>query len=380
MRKLLYFLSAAVVFAACGNSNSISGVITGAEGKTIYLESLSDSKVLPIDSTVVGSDGSFSLKSHDNLPLDFYRIYFKEGNFLQLITDSSEQVEITAEFANLNNAKVEGSPQTVEYMDLVKKWEPMMEKLAEAQAQIDRPSTDPALDSTQWIAKWEAQFASAQKEANAFVKGWLEKHSASLLAISIVQNLDPRFDFIWYQRVLTDTKPTCGNLAAYKTLEKLAGQIKNASSSSAASNSNIAVGKMAPELTLPTLTGETKALSSLRGKVVLLDFWASWCGPCRRENPNVVATYKKYSSKGFDVFSVSLDENKTAWEAAIKKDGLVWNNHVSDLGGWKSAVVPIYEIESIPFPVLIDQEGKIAAMGESLRGDGLESELKKLGL
>ena len=380
MRNIFILVAAAISFASCGNSNSISGVITGAEGKTIYLESLSDSKVLPIDSTVVGSDGSFSLKSHDNLPLDFYRIYFKEGNFLQLITDSSEHVEITAEFANLNNAKVEGSLQTVEYMDLVKRWEPMMEKLAEAQSQINRPSTDPSLDSTQWIAMWEAQSAAAQKEANAFVKGWLEKHSASLLALSIVQNLDPRFEFNWYLRVLNDTKPTCGKLPAYKTLEKLVGQIKNASSSSAASNSNIAVGKMAPEITLPTLTGETKALSSLRGKVVLLDFWASWCGPCRRENPNVVATYKKYSSKGFDVFSVSLDENKTAWEAAIKKDGLVWNNHVSDLGGWKSAVVPTYEIESIPFPVLIDKEGNIIAMGESLRGDGLESELKKLGL
>ena len=380
MRNIFILVAAAISFASCGNSNSISGVITGAEGKTIYLESLSDSKVLPIDSTVVGSDGSFSLKSHDNLPLDFYRIYFKEGNFLQLITDSSEHDEITAEFANLNNAKVEGSLQTVEYMDLVKRWEPMMEKLAEAQSQINRPSTDPSLDSTQWIAMWEAQSAAAQKEANAFVKGWLEKHSASLLALSIVQNLDPRFEFNWYLRVLNDTKPTCGKLPAYKTLEKLVGQIKNASSSSAASNSNIAVGKMAPEITLPTLTGETKALSSLRGKVVLLDFWASWCGPCRRENPNVVATYKKYSSKGFDVFSVSLDENKSAWEAAIKKDGLVWNNHVSDLGGWKSAVVPTYEIESIPFPVLIDKEGNIVAMGESLRGDGLESELKKLGL
>ena len=380
MRKLLYFIGAAILFASCGNSNSISGVITGAEGKTIYLESLSDSRVLPIDSTVVGSDGSFSLKSHDNLPLDFYRIYFKEGNFLQLITDSSEHVEITGEFANLSNAKVEGSAQTAEYMDLVKKWEPMMEKLAEAQAQIERPSTDPALDSTQWIAKWEAQSAAAQKEANAFIKGWLEKHSASLLAISIVQNLDPRFDFNWYQRVLTDTKPTCGKLPAYKTLEKLVGQIKNASSSSAASNSNIAVGKMAPEITLPTISGQTKALSSLRGKVVLLDFWASWCGPCRKENPNVVSVYNRYVSKGFDVFSVSLDENKSAWEAAIKKDGLVWNNHVSDLGGWKSAVVPTYEIESIPFPVLIDKEGKIVAMGESLRGAGLENELKKLGL
>jgi thiol-disulfide isomerase/thioredoxin len=163
-------------------------------------------------------------------------------------------------------------------------------------------------------------------------------------------------------------------------LEKLVGQIKNGSSSSAGSNSNIAVGKMAPEITLPTLAGETRALSSLRGKVVLLDFWASWCGPCRKENPNVVAVYNKYASKGFDVFSVSLDENKAAWDSAIKKDGLIWKNHVSDLGGWRSAVVATYEIESIPFPLLIDKEGKIVAMGETLRGGGLESELKKLGL
>ena len=380
MRNLFIIVAAAISFASCGNSNSISGVITGAEGKTIYLESLSDSKVLPIDSTVVGSDGSFSLKSHSNLPLDFYRIYFKEGNFLQLITDSSEHVEITAEFTNLSSARVEGSDQTEEYLDLLKKWIPLKAKLDEAKVKINKPSTDPSLDSAQWVAKWEGQQMAAQKETNAFIKNWLEKNSASLLAISMVQNLDPRFDFNWYLRVLNDTKPTCGKLLAYKTLEKLVGQIKNASSSSAASNSNIAVGKMAPEITLPTLTGETKALSSLRGKVVLLDFWASWCGPCRKENPNVVAVFNKYASKGFDVFSVSLDENKTAWEAAIKKDGLLWNNHVSDLGGWRSAVVPLYEIESIPFPLLIDKGGKIVAMGESLRGGGLESELKKLGL
>lgn len=379
MRKIFFLLIGAVALSSCGETNSISGVIKGAEGKTIFLESLSDEKVLPIDSTVIGSDGSFSLKSHKNLPLDFYRIYFKEGNFLQIITDSSENVEVTGEFADLSNAKVEGSPQTVEYMDLVKKWEPIIEKLAEAQSQMDRPSTDPSLDSAQWVAKWTTQYNAAKKEATAFVKGWLEKHSASLLAISVVQNLDPRFDFIWYQRVLTDTKPTCGNLVAYKSLEKLVGQIKNASSSSSASNSNIAVGKLAPEISLPSLSGDTKALSSLRGKVVLLDFWASWCGPCRKENPNVVSAYNKYASKGFDVFSVSLDENKAAWETAIKKDGLIWKNHVSDLGGWRSSVVPLYEIESIPFPVLIDKEGKIVAMGESLREGGLEIELKKLG-
>jgi thiol-disulfide isomerase/thioredoxin len=137
---------------------------------------------------------------------------------------------------------------------------------------------------------------------------------------------------------------------------------------------------MAPEIALTNTSGGISKLSSLRGKVVLIDFWASWCQPCRAENPNVVKVYQAYRNKGFEVFSVSLDEDKTKWTDAIRKDGLLWNNHVSDLAGWKSSVVPLYQIQSIPFPVLINQEGKIIALGESLRGNGLESKLKSLGL
>jgi thiol-disulfide isomerase/thioredoxin len=146
------------------------------------------------------------------------------------------------------------------------------------------------------------------------------------------------------------------------------------------SGAAIAVGAMAPEIALTNTSGGISKLSSLRGKVVLIDFWASWCQPCRAENPNVVKVYQAYRNKGFEVFSVSLDEDKTKWTDAIRKDGLLWNNHVSDLAGWKSSVVPLYQIQSIPFPVLINQEGKIIALGESLRGNGLESKLKSLCL
>jgi len=117
------------------------------------------------------------------------------------------------------------------------------------------------------------------------------------------------------------------------------------------------------------------ALASLRGKTVLIDFWASWCRPCRAENPNVVRVYNKYKDKGFDVFSVSLDNRKGAWEKAIQDDGLVWN-HVSDLNGWKSSVVSLYRFKGIPFTVLIDKEGKIIA--KNLRGPALEQKLKEV--
>jgi thiol-disulfide isomerase/thioredoxin len=116
-------------------------------------------------------------------------------------------------------------------------------------------------------------------------------------------------------------------------------------------------------------------LSSLRGKVVLIDFWASWCGPCRKENPNVVRLYNQYKAKGFTVFSVSLDQDAEAWKKAIASDGLIWPNHVSDLLGWQTPLVQLYAFEGIPHTVLIDQEGKI--IGTGLRGESLEQKLKE---
>jgi hypothetical protein len=132
----------------------------------------------------------------------------------------------------------------------------------------------------------------------------------------------------------------------------------------------------APEIALPNAAGQLMELSDLKGKVVLIDFWASWCGPCRAENPNVVKMYRKFKNKGFTVFSVSLDEEPIKWREAIAKDQLEWNTHVSDLKGWKSSVVATFGIEAIPFTVLVNQEGKI--IGKNLRGEKLEEALTKL--
>ena len=136
------------------------------------------------------------------------------------------------------------------------------------------------------------------------------------------------------------------------------------------------IGAMAPELAFPDPDGKIRKLSDLRGKVVLIDFWASWCGPCRRESPNVRNVYQKYHDKGFEVFSVSLDRDGNSWKKAIKDDQLVWPNHVSDLKYWSSEAAAIYGVRSIPAMFLLDREGRIVA--KDLRGAALENAVREL--
>lgn len=377
MKYAIYlFTAVSIAFASCENAPTIQGRVSGAGGKTIYLESLSDNEVKPIDSTVLDADGNFSLKGLEELPFDNYRLYFDQDHYLQLIVSTNDQIEIDGTFDDLMKAQVKGSNETVELQGLLIQYEGYAKKMAEAQLLFD---SDTSATSRQVATE---NFESANKEASTMLKSWLETHSGSLLSLIVVQNLDPRFEYQWYSRVLADTKPNFQSSPAYSSLEKKVASFKNAGNKSQQQTSGaaIAVGVMAPEIALTNTSGGITKLSSLRGKVVLIDFWASWCQPCRAENPNVVKVYQAYRNKGFEVFSVSLDEDKSKWTDAIRKDGLLWNNHVSDLAGWKSSVVPLYQIQSIPFPVLINQEGKIIALGESLRGNGLESKLKSLGL
>ena len=140
--------------------------------------------------------------------------------------------------------------------------------------------------------------------------------------------------------------------------------------------SGIGPGLMAPDLNYENPSGKHIALSDLRGKVVLLDFWASWCKPCRAENPNVVRLYNKYKDKGFTVYSYSLDKTKVAWTTAINTDGLIWPNHTSDLKGWQAAGAATYKVQSIPATFLIGRDGKIIDSG--LRGAALEAKLEEL--
>lgn len=198
------------------------------------------------------------------------------------------------------------------------------------------------------------------------------KSLAVFIALADVKNRKKYFTLA--EKGIGETFPN----TQYHEVLKQAVKALNAPTKSPAParNSGIGVGDLAPELNMPSPAGEIITLESLRGKYVLIDFWASWCGPCRRENPNVVKSYNKYKEAGFEVYSVSLDKDKARWEQAIKQDGLIWPSHVSDLKQWRSAATGLYGFSGIPYTVLIDKEGKVIAT--RLRGAQLEAKLAEL--
>jgi peroxiredoxin len=142
------------------------------------------------------------------------------------------------------------------------------------------------------------------------------------------------------------------------------------------------IGDMAPEIAMPDANGDTITLSSLQGKIVLVDFWASWCQPCRKENPNLVRTYESFknarfkNAREFTIYSVSLDDNKSKWQSAVAKDNLTWKHHVSDFKRWDTPSASLYGVESIPSNFLLNEKGEI--IGINLRGKDLDNALKGL--
>jgi peroxiredoxin len=192
------------------------------------------------------------------------------------------------------------------------------------------------------------------------------EYSPSLAVINLLQNnvIDKEQYYSTYEAIAGKLKKEWAAFSHAKNFIAYVDKLKTT-----------AIGQAAPEIALPTPEGQVVSLSSLKGKYVLVDFWAKWCGPCRQENPNVVRVFNKYKDKGFTVFGVSLDRSKEDWVRAIKEDNLTWT-HVSDLKYWQSEAAKTYSIQAIPFSLLLDPNGVIIA--KNLRGPALESKLAEI--
>ena len=218
----------------------------------------------------------------------------------------------------------------------------------------------------------EEQFNALNKHFMDYSKEFIKTNSTSPAILPALGNLNIENDLEYYQIA----QEGLGKSFAYSNYYKSLNDQINQHVRSMEAQKMFDPGNEVPNITQNDPQGAPRSLYDLRGNVVLVDFWASWCRPCRAENPNVVRMYEKYNKDGFEVFSVSLDKTKDKWVAAIEKDGLVWPNHVSDLQYWSSEAAQLYNVKSIPFTVLLDRDGKV--IDKKLRGPALEAKLQEL--
>lgn len=366
MKKSFMLLLVALVFSACTTQHpegfEIKGNLTNANRQTIYMEELTSTAVMIKDTVKIDKNGEFTFTGQ--IPeIGFYRLRLAQNNFINIILDKHDKIQITADAKNLYYTyKIEGSENNLllyQLNDYLKKFNFKIDSLRRV---LQSFQFSPKIDSVNNALT--AEYNRTMLNKINFIKTFIDNNFNSFVALAAIEQLDPKNDFSYYIKVDKALYTAYPNSIHVKSFHTKVSQL-----------AQLSPGTEAPDITLNDPGGVPISLSSFRGKVVLIDFWASWCKPCRIENPNVVRLYNKYHDKGFEIYGVSLDRNKTAWVKAINDDGLTWI-HVSDLGFWNSPVVKLYDINSIPQTYLVDENGIIIAKG--LRGEALERKLEEI--
>jgi len=362
MRNLLIIVMAFAALYSCAKPEGfvIKGQIKGKESGDIKLMKYADGKWVTEDSAKI-EKGKFVLKGKTKLP-ELRLISMGPQTVVAQFFAENGSLTLSADADSLNKTEVKGSISNDEFTILTKE---LMNISKETQGLQQKYTEAMQSGNEDGMKKAQIDYEAMMGNQKVYAKNFIREHPKSTVSplVALMQfaqemsahDIDTLVAFL----------DTSVHASVYVTeLKKVADKMRITD-----------IGSVAPDFTLNTPEGTPLALSSLRGKIVLLDFWASWCAPCRKENPNVVAVYNKYKDKGFDILGVSLDREKEAWLKAIADDKLTWH-HVSDLKFWQSEAALKYGVQGIPFALLLDKDGKIIA--KNLRGDELAKKLAEL--
>lgn len=380
MKKIAVLIIIAAIFGACKNNNGtnefvVKGQIKNAVNQKIYLEELFFADKVPevIDTGNI-ANGSFEVTG-TSLTEGLYRMRLEKDKGSFIFINDQNNIAFTADV------------QAVSFKD-VNFNTPINQRLKIFVATAD--------DQIVALNNQSTNIKQYQVKTDSIYKAMLSKYDATAIAyhkyiinyIDTCSNATLVMFALGYTREIEPSKiektvqglpkrfPNNTVVASLvKEFNSMMEKAKQPTTETASTNTAVAIGSQAPELNMPDVNGNMFALSQLKGKYVLIDFWASWCSPCRAENPNVVKAYATFKDKNFTVLGVSLDKDKNAWLTAIKADNLTWPQ-ISDLKWWNSAATSLYGLTSIPFNVLVDTQGKIIAT--NLRGADLEKKLTEI--
>ena len=359
-------VSATLTLFSCGGTDAtgekvvITGNLQNVPQGVVVLSQYTDSRPKVLDTLEIKSNGDFSFEFDSISAPTFYELNLYGQRVVKLAL-FTEDVDVKFNFSDPTSLQIEGSKDSKEMLKLEKLMEEyqvkvnqLNERYYEAMSKNDAPV----------IQQIQVDAMTLESQQVVSVKEMIESMGNSFASLAAIGLLNPQNDFPFIDALVTKLNDNYPGSPAILQMKQQLDELRA-----------LAVGQEAPDIVLPDPSGKSTKLSDLRGKYVLIDFWAAWCKPCRQENPNVVRLFTQYNPKGFEVFGVSLDRSREDWIKAIADDRLNWTQ-VSDLLYFNSAAAELYQIQAIPATYLIDPDGKIIA--KDLRGPSLEAKLAEL--
>lgn len=359
-----------VALVSCKNKTEfvIKGQVENvaqASNKVFLLYADSLGQMITIDSTLLNEDRKFVLKGKAAQP-EFYQLYIGDRSYM-LIAENGDEIDFKADMADHSGGyEIKGSKEADKITGFNKITTDFSAKNGELAEKYSKLIVDQADKKDSIIADYHSKSEVIIKPFLEQAYSFIEKNKSSLTAFfaaNVIMGTDPT---AYEDKIIAYSKEAAKSFPENKMIQSFAEQME--------ALAKVAIGQEAPDFKAMTPDGKSLSLSELRGKYVLLDFWASWCGPCRQENPNIVNAYKQFKDKNFTILGFSLDNDEAKWKEAIKADGLTWS-HVSELKQWDAETARMYNINAIPASFLLDPQGKIIA--KNLRGAELHKFLAK---